>query len=223
MPLKIIGAGFGRTGTQSLKAALEYLGYQPCYSMTDVILDRPGLNDGHLEAWHAFVCRGRPMDWERLFAGYQACLDAPGHYVFRELVEAFPEAVVILTVRDPLRWFESWQALQETTARVCAGMGRDPRMRQWGEIMQALHVRAFGDAAGREAMIRVFERRIEEAKRAVPAGRLLILDVREGWAPLCAFLGHDVPEEPFPRVNDRAALKDAADAFLAGRPLAGAA
>src|SRR5262245_1521489 len=137
---------------QSLKTALEYLGYQPCYGMTDVLFSRPGLNDGHLDAWHAFVCEGRPMDWGRLFARYEACFDGPGHYFFRELTEAFPEAAVVLTIRDPRRWFESWQALQETSERVRAATRRDPRMCKWGELMRVLHARAFGNAVGRDAI-----------------------------------------------------------------------
>jgi hypothetical protein len=213
MSLRIIGAGFGRTGTQSLKAALEHLGYQPCYSMTDVILPRPGLNDGHLDAWHSYACEGRPVDWARLFGGYQACVDAPGHYVFRELVEAFPEALVVLTVRCPRQWFESWQALQETSRQAQAAMGHDPRMRRWGELMHALRSRAFGDATGRDDVVRVFQRRVEEARAVVPAERLLIFDVQQGWGPLCDFLRKRVPDEPFPHVNDREALKQSAEAF----------
>lgn len=216
MPPRVIGAGYGRTGTQSLKAALEHLGYQPCYSMVDVVLKRPGWNDGHLEAWHAFVCQGHPMNWGWLFARYEACLDAPVHYCFRELTEAFPEAAVVLTVRDPQSWFESWQALQETSERVRVATERDSHMRQWGELLQALRARAFGDAVGRDATIRVFQKRVAEVQATVSPDRLLIFDVQQGWAPLCAFLGRPVPDVPFPHVNDRETLKRAAEAFLTG-------
>lgn len=216
MSLRIIGAGFGRTGTQSLKTALEYLGYQPCYSMTDVVLSRPGWNDGHLDAWHSLVCEGRSMDWVGLFARYEACLDAPTHYFFREIAEAFPDAAVVLTIRDPQRWFESWRTLQETSERVRVATQQDPRMRKWGELMQVLRGRAFGDAVDQEAVIRVFEKRIEEVKATIAPERLLVFDVHQGWGPLCAFLGQPTPEIPFPHVNDRETLKQAAEAFLAG-------
>jgi len=216
MSLRIIGAGYGRTGTQSLKAALETLRYGPCYGMRDVIFSRPGFNDGHLDAWHDFVCNGRPMDWEWLLASYDACLDSPGHYFFRDLTNAFPEAGVILTVRDPRRWLESWQALQETSKRVHNATKGDPLMQKWGELMQALHARTFGDKAGESATMRIFKKRVAEVRETVPPGRLLIFDVQQGWAPLCDCLGCPVPDVPFPHLNDRESLERAAQKFLAG-------
>ena len=118
MPLKVIGAGFGRTGTTSLKSALEQLGFEPSYHMAEVVGERPGVNDGHLNAWHAFLCRGVVPDWRRMFVGYHACTDAPTCVFYRELMDAFPDARVVLTVRDPASWYASVTALREMTSKL---------------------------------------------------------------------------------------------------------
>ena len=99
--MKVIGAGFGRTGTMSLKAALEELGYGPCYHMSEVF-EHPK----HVEWWEA-ATRGEAVDWEELFAGYQTSVDRPGAAFYKELMEAYPEAKVLLSVRNPQKWYES--------------------------------------------------------------------------------------------------------------------
>ena len=103
MPLKVIGAGFGRTGTLSMKAAFERLGFDPCYHFVEVIEPRPGYNDGHRKAWVDFMKGRRAIDWHRLFERYEAVLDLPMCLYYRELMEAFPEARVVLTVRRCVR------------------------------------------------------------------------------------------------------------------------
>src|SRR5215212_7838314 len=102
MSLEVIGAGFGRTGTMSLKVALEQLGYGPCYHMVE-LFEHPD----HVERWEAAVRGEEPVDWEEVFAGYRATVDWPGAAFYKELSERYPEAKVILTVRDPDRWYES--------------------------------------------------------------------------------------------------------------------
>jgi hypothetical protein len=104
--MKVIGAGFGRTGTMSLKVALEELGFGPCYHMIE-LFEHPE----HVERWEAAV-GGEPVDWEELFSGYQVTVDWPGAAFYKELSERYPEARVILTVRDPERWYESaWNTI----------------------------------------------------------------------------------------------------------------
>jgi len=171
MPLLVIGAGFGRTGTLSLKAAFEQLGFDPCYHMAEVIVERPGLSEGHVDVWRDFICEGRPMDWQRLFAGYQACLDFPACVYYREVMAAFPAAPVVLSVRDPAAWAESWGVLRATRQEIQRVTQSDPRMRRWGEFVEKLEERWLGSDTGHAAAIEAFERHNAEVKAVVPRGR----------------------------------------------------
>jgi hypothetical protein len=211
--MKVIGAGFGRTGTRALKAALERLGYSPCYHMSEVIA-RPNRVRQWLE-----IAEGRTPDWDAMFAGYQATTDWPAAAYWRELAAHYPEAKVIVSVRDPQRWYDSMSAtifkralaerkplplhrrlIRWLVARRAPDFALYPRMAR-ATVMDRIFGGRIDDRAH---VIRVFERHIAEVQEAIPAGRLLVFDVRQGWAPLCAFLGCAVPDEPFPRVNDRA-------------------
>jgi hypothetical protein len=203
MPLEVIGAGYGRTGTLSLKLALEHLGLGPCFHMSEAIA-----NPACMPGWVA-ATRGRP-DWERLFEGYRATVDHPGCVFYRELAALYPRAKVILTVRDPSDWFDSTQATvfsPTMRARVA-----DPLFKEfltgtvWGLFGAGIDDRAF--------MVEAFERHTAEVKRAIAAERLLVFEVSQGWEPLCRFLGVAVPSRPFPRVNSRAEM--AAMLALAG-------
>jgi hypothetical protein len=210
MPLEVIGAGYGRTGTLSLKLALEQLGLGPCFHMSEAIANPPCI-----PAWVNAV-RGRP-DWEKLFAGYRATVDHPGCVFYRELATIYPRAKVILTVRDASDWFDSTQATvfsPTMRARVA-----DPLFKEflhgtvWGLFGEGIDDRAF--------MVEAFERHIAEVKRAIAADRLLVFEVSQGWGPLCRFLGVAVPPTPFPRVNSRAEM--AAMLAVAGARGAGVA
>lgn len=207
--LKVIGVGFGRTGTLSLKLALERLGFGPCYHMVEV-LDRPGRS-----ADWAAVARGERVDWDRVFEGYQSTVDWPGAAVWRELVDRYPDAKVILTVRDPNRWYDSAAStifrmmmprspIATLIASIASPRGRafrDFTAMTRGLILQ----RTFGGRVDdRERAIAVFEQHTRDVEEHVQAGRLLVMDVASGWQPLCSFLDVPVPDEPFPRVNDRA-------------------
>jgi hypothetical protein len=211
--MEIIGAGFGRTGTTSLKAALERLGFGPCEHMFDVTR-----NPDRVRLWQA-IADGEPADWPQVFCGYRATVDWPGAAYWRELVDAFPLAKVILTVRDPYRWFDSAvQTIFKFPARchtrlqraIFATMNRlDPRSVAVPRMLQAVIVnRVFhgqtldGGDGDREFATRLFHEHIQAVKASVPAHRLLVFDVSEGWQPLCAFLGVPVPDGPFPRAND---------------------
>ena len=208
MGLDVIGAGLGRTGTTSLKAALERLGFGPCYHMTE-LFEHPE----HLEAWRAAV-RGEPVDWEGPLKSYRSTLDWPGAPFYEDLMEAYPEACVILTVRDPERWYES-------TLNTIYGMNRTVaspffKLMSWfvPQVRNVKHaVGIVDDLAWRGAFggrfedrghaISVFEEWNEGVKGRVPAHKLLVYDVKEGWGPLCEFLGVEVPhDEPFPHLND---------------------
>ena len=207
MALKVIGAGFGRTGTTSLKAALERLGFDRCYHMFE-FMEHPE----HAKHWDA-ASKGKPVNWDALFEGYQSTLDWPGCTYYQELMQRYPDAKVLLTVRDPEKWFES---ASKTIFSAPEGVGallrflRRPRqLRSAFVVRRILFKGTFGGRTNDKAhAVRVFEDHIEEVKRAVPAERLLVYSVKEGWEPLCAFLGVPVPDEPFPHLNDAGSFQE---------------
>jgi len=211
--VKVIGAGFGRTGTLSLKAALEELGFGPCYHMVELFE-----NPEHVEFWDEApdkVARGEPVDWEVVFSGYEATVDWPGCFFYKELMQAYPDAKVLLSVRDPESWYDSaWSTIARgprsgaTPARslffrlaqlAVPSMRRVPSM-----VNKVISDGTFdGRFEDREYAVKVFVRHIDEVKERVPAEKLLVYEVREGWGPLCEFLGVEAPEKPFPHLNDR--------------------
>ena len=192
MTLKVIGAGYPRTGTSSLKLALEQLGFGPCHHMREIIM-----NPSSAAPW-VEAAEGRP-DWDAIFDGYQSCTDAPGCLFWRELAEVYPDAKILLSVRDPHAWFESTQATVFSEAML--GMAKGTPLERFFELAV---IREFGDRIhDRDFMLAQYERRKQEVMRDAPPERLLVMDVREGWEPLCAFLGVPVPDTPFPRENSR--------------------
>jgi hypothetical protein len=194
--MQVIGAGFGRTGTMSMQAALELLGYR-CYHMKE-ITEHPG----HLQAWHEFVSGAAPMNWKTLFAGFEATVDFPACIYYRELLREFPDAKVILTVRDPDRWFQSFLALQHVTDRFRV-FRFVPRARRFLNFVDLLLPKVFGSPRDREPCIRVFDAHNQAVQKNVPAERLLVFRVQDGWEPLCKFLGREVPNGiPFPHLNE---------------------
>lgn len=193
--LKVIGAGFGRTGTLSLKHALEELGFGPCYHMTE-LFDKPGAD----EQWQA-IAMGEPVDWNTVFEGYQATVDWPACTFYQELMQAYPEAKVLLTIRDPEKWYES------TYSTIYQVSHQNPALSSHVRMVNAIiWERTFNSKfEHKDYAISVFLRHIEEVKHSVPPEKLLVYDVKEGWQPLCAFLRVEVPTAtPFPHLNDRA-------------------
>jgi len=193
MALALIGAGFGRTGTASLKIALEKLGLGPCYHMLEVFS-----NPAHAALWHAAASDPR-VAWEGPLAGYAATVDWPGCYFWRELSDHFPDARVLLSVREPGSWYRSvrdtiYQPLMDPPAAVPPG---------WREMARGLILEGTFDGRldDRDHAIAVFERHTEAVRRAIPPQRLLVYEASQGWEPLCRFLSKPVPAEPFPRVN----------------------
>jgi hypothetical protein len=200
MTLKVIGAGFGRTGTRSLKAALEELGFDRCYHMEEVLK-----NPQHLKCW-AEIMEGGAADWETLFQGYQSAADWPAAAYYRELMTAFPEAKIILTVRDPEGWHQSLMNTIYQVSRKFARFTRIiPPVHQFLNAMEkAIWQGVFhNQVEDKEYAVRVFKNHIEEVKRVVPGERLLIFEARQGWQPLCAFLGVPIPtDKPYPHRNN---------------------
>lgn len=194
--LDVIGAGFGRTGTLSLKLALERLGFSPCHHMRELI-DKPE----QVALW-ARVARAEAADWDEVYRGYRATVDWPGACYWRELTGHFPQAKVVLTVRDPQRWYES---AKNSIYRGTTTPTQDPTVAAVTDVARRLVWD--GEFGGRFAdvdrALEVFAEHNDAVRREIPADRLLEFEVREGWRPLCGFLGVPVPDEPFPNVNDR--------------------
>ena len=203
--MQVIGSGFGRTGTRSTKDALEVLGFGPCYHMEEVI-KRPR----HARAW-LDRAEGRPVDWRELFDGWGSTVDFPASVVWEELLEAFPDAKVLHTVRDPHDWWESTVATIATSGervdpwlrRTVPAVDTPFRLNEllvWDGVFD-------GRIHDRDHAVSVFEAWTAHVVDTVPADRLLVFDVSDGWEPLCEFLGVPVPGVPYPRRNDRAEMR----------------
>jgi hypothetical protein len=198
--MQVVGAGFGRTGTLSLKRALDDLGFGPTYHMQEVV-KRPS----HVDAWWTYARTGE-ADWDALFADYGSGVDFPVSCAWEELAAHFPDAKVVLTVRDPERWWESTASTIFRTRGAFAGWVPRlvPLVRRWLEMVDLLVWDGLFDGrfAERDHAIAAFERHVEHVRATCPPDRLLVFDVAEGWEPLCAFLDVPVPDRPFPRLND---------------------
>lgn len=198
MTIELVGAGFGRTGTLSLKHALEALGVGPCHHMMEVML-HPGSERG----WYR-ASLGESTDWSELLSGYRSLVDWPGCRFWREISTAFPDAPVLLSIRDPERWYESaHETIYQAVRRACES--EDPAVRERMKmpdkvVFQDTFAGRFEDRA---FAIGVFEAHNEEVRRTIPAERLLVYQVSEGWEPLCRMLGRPIPEIAFPHVNSR--------------------
>lgn len=196
MALSVIGAGFGRTGTLSLKGALEQIGFGPCYHMLEVMNIKSAPGD-----WYQAAC-GDAMDWDAVFEGYKATVDWPACNFYRELAGTYPDAKVLLTVRNPERWYES--ASNTIFGSIQMDHSQSPPQVQ-AQIKMAKKLiveNTFGGDLGDKAnAIAVFNAHIDEVKQTIPADRLLVYEVAQGWEPLCAFLDVPVPDTPFPKVN----------------------
>ena len=197
MALKVIGSGFGRTGTRSLKEALEVLGFAPCHHMEEIFANPP-----QVAYWQA-IAAGQPVDMAAVFAGYAAQIDWPSAHVWRESAAAFPDAKVIHSVRPDDVW---WRSFSKTIGKLMTLRGTLPLPPHIATMMEAMDVMACqgtfgGQWANREAALNALHRREAEVRAAIPGERLLVFDVAQGWAPLCAFLGAEVPAMPFPNRN----------------------
>jgi hypothetical protein len=222
MPLKLIGAGFGRTGTWSTFAALNQLGF-PCYHMHEVLMNKD--NKHHLAFWRkvADTPPGTQHDWEAVFERYTATVDNPACCVWRELLDANPDAKVLLTLhpRGAEAWYEStidtiyftenlWQfRVLYWLTPFGHTFGSMSRKLIWGRVLKGV-MDDKGKAVAR------YNAYVEAVKAAVPSDRLLVFTVSEGWGPLCQFLGVPEPSGEFPNLNDRAAIKQTIGGIIKG-------
>ena len=193
MTLQVIGAGFGRTGTLSLRAALTDLGFGPVYHMLEVVR-RPEMAADWLEALTD------EQALTRVLTGYGAAIDWPACHFWRQLMRLYPDAKVILTLRDAEDWYRS---IEGTIYQVLSkpppeGMPHAQATMARRIVLEETFQGRLGE---RDHAIAVFERHNRAVRDTVPANRLLVFDVREGWAPLCGFLGVAVPAQPFPKTN----------------------
>jgi hypothetical protein len=195
--LRVVGAGLPRTATRSLKGALELLLGDRCYHMAEVF--------EHLEedvpAWRAAI-RGDDVDWSSFPPSCVATVDWPASAFWRELAEANPEAVIVLSTRESAaKW---WESCDETILPVLRKPVEQPENEEWQQMALELAAREIGpdwdDAEHAQAF---YDRHNAQVRREAPADRLLDWRATDGWEPLCSALGVAVPDEPFPRVNTR--------------------
>lgn len=196
MPLHVIGAGFGRTGTKSLKEALEALGFAPCHQMLEV-----ALNKDQLPHWQV-AAAGEQVDWNAVFARYRAAVDWPSCHYWRQLAAHWPQAKIILSVRPEQKWWESF----ENTIKITMDMRDHLPDPHWSAISAMAHTiiaeQTFhAPLHDRQAALAAYRRRTAEVLEEIPPHRLLVFDVAEGWAPLCRFLKVPIPDAPFPHSN----------------------
>ena len=208
MSIKVIGAGFGRTGTMSTYIALTQLGF-PCYHMYEVLKNKS--NKSHIDFWNKVANDqdGQQHDWNEVFEKYTATVDNPGCCVWRELMVAYPDAKVLMTLhpRSPEAWYEStMNTIYQFNLRwQFKVMTLVPFFRKFSNMANKLiwersHKSTMRD---KKAAIARYHEHLEEVKAAVPPENLLIFTADQGWEPLCKFLGVEVPDGDFPRVNDR--------------------
>ena len=196
MAIKVIGAGYGRTGTLSLKFALEKLGFDKCYHMMEV-----QMNPQHLDIWRKAAAGDMP-DWHALYDGYQASVDWPSCNFWREQLQAFPNAKVILSRRDSEQWYKS--IMNTIWPSSSAGENaEDPRRRGGAQmafevIWEPIFQRRMED---KDHVIARYEAHCADVIESVPAKQLLVYEPGQGWGPLCEFLGCDEPSEDYPSVN----------------------
>jgi hypothetical protein len=199
MALRVVGAGLGRTGTNSLKVALEQLLGGACYHMFEL-----ARRDGDTPAWRAAV-RGEAVDWDVLLGGYVASVDWPACAFWSELWEANPEAIVLLSTRDSARTW--WQSMERTIVPTISGEvapDEPATARRRAMVVEMMRERFTPDWSDRDAAIAAYERHNEHVRETVPAERLIDWQPRDGWEPICRALELPVPGASFPRENTTA-------------------
>lgn len=214
--MKLINAGLGRTGTTSLKAALETLGFAPVFHTTDLFTSAKDI-----DLWEAAM-KGEKVDWHVFFAPY-AVADWPAAFFYRDIIRAHPEAKVMVSVRDPEGWFGSTQGILKQVRSINLPL---PQVRRAKAFLEAGIDTFFeGKAEDKAYMMDFFERHTESVKAYVKTNRgaenVLVYDVREGWEPLCAFLEVEVPKQPYPRLNQRESFRELATKLFTSSPRRG--
>ncbi len=200
MALTVIGAGFGRTGTNSLKIALEILESQPCHHMREVFPSENQIN------WFHNKANGEFINWDEVFENFGSAVDWPSSAYYRELAEYYPESKVILSVRNPDKWYDS---TKETIYFISTAVPKwilffsSKKRRIYEMIQNTIWQGVFdGKFEDRDYAIAVFNNHVKAVKSSIPEDRLLIHEAKDGWKPLCEFLGKPIPDESYPRVNE---------------------
>jgi hypothetical protein len=194
--LRVIGAGLGRTGTTSLKAALEQLLSGRCYHMLE-LRDRPDDPDIWGDAY-----RGQSPEWRSFFAGYQATVDWPAAPFWQELSDAFPDAIILLSVRDPDSWFRS--ASSTIFPALATYFAADAPDDGWTRMGVGMMTRLTPDWRDEDAAKAAFVAYNDAVRAAAPSERLVEWRPSDGWEPICEALGFAVPRQPFPHLNTAA-------------------
>jgi hypothetical protein len=213
MALHVIGAGFGRTGTTSLKAALEQLGFSKCHHMQEVATSRK-----QVDFWHALAVSradgsltAASADWDSIFEGYQASCDWPSCTYWEELHRHFPDAKIILSVRDENRWYDSCaETIHPVSFLVPTWISRliPPLDRMNKMVIAAVWDGEFdGRFREREHALEVYRAHVAYVKATAPPDQLLVFEAKDGWEPLCRFLEVPVPEGSYPHLNDAATIR----------------
>ncbi|MFT5426518.1 MAG: hypothetical protein ACI9ZT_001459 [Gammaproteobacteria bacterium] len=196
MALSVIGAGFGRTGTMSIKMALEHLGVGPTHHMEEVFK-----NPAQLPYWQA-AADGQQVKWDEVFAGYNSAIDWPSTHYWRELADTYPDARILLSVRPAELWWDSFSVTIKKLLEI-----KDTIDDEYPRSILDMAYKMIAEQTFRGAMddksvvLAEFQKRIDEVKEFIPVDRLLVFQVTDGWAPLCKFLNLPVPDIDFPRSN----------------------
>ena len=194
--MQLIGTGVGRTGTYSLKLAINQLGLGPCHHMEEVLHNMPL----QVPLWSAAL--NGAADWQSIYDGYPSAVDWPTAGFFRELYEAYPSAKFVLTQRSPESWADSFGG---TIYQLLTGRDQaPPEMRDWLEMSAGVIAKTgFPEGLDRDGLIAAFVAHNDAVRATIPPGQLLEFEVKQGWGPLCEFLEVPAPDEPFPRTNHR--------------------
>lgn len=210
MSIQIIGAGFPRTGTNTLRESLNMLGYVKTYHMKELLV-----HPEDLQYWSE-LRQTKTTNWDALYNGYKATVDYPCYPWYKEHMKRYPDAKVILSTRPFEKWYESfsstiWRAqnpTEEQRAAMAERVKDDPRLQKVMKVMQFAKEIIIGDHfqnrfEDKEFMKEVFDKHHEEVKAFVPADKLLVYNVSEGWEPLCQFLGKPKPDTALPHTNKK--------------------
>ena len=195
--LEIIGVGFGRTGTHSLKIALETLGFGPCHHMFELKKSKQ-----QLLLWQQ-VAVSQDTDWKAIFSEYRSQVDWPGAYYWKELIQTFPKAKVILTYRDPVSWYNSFSETIIKANMLGPTLDPDPHTRAMAELVDKIvFKKTFNDhQCDRNLAISKYLSHMSQVLQSVPKDNLLLFNITDGWLPLCNFLNKPVPKANFPESN----------------------
>ncbi|KAI9476256.1 MAG: P-loop containing nucleoside triphosphate hydrolase protein [Benjaminiella poitrasii] len=205
-PLEIIGAGFGRTGTDSLRTALNMLGYKTHHMKSfgeDLSLDPD-------DFYHAYLHRDE-ANWEKMYENYNAAVDWPTTSFYKELYAKYPDAKVILTVRDADSWYTSMLNTLAHRSHAPPKGDVDPTKNPRFKFQRMASTVCMNGLTSKpdefddkERMKKIFLDHNEEVKRLIPADKLLVFELENGWEKLCSFLGKEIPDVPYPHINTTA-------------------